>query len=130
MIVVDTSVLVSILEKETDGVQLLQALLENHPRAVSTASLLEAAIVLVRRRGPGAMQDLQDLIAALGIEPVPFTVKQLTYAVEGFCTYGKGMNPVTKLNFGDCFVYGLARSTQAPLLFKGQDFRETDLSFA
>jgi ribonuclease VapC len=31
------------------------------------------------------------------------------------------------LNFGDCFAYALAKSTGEPLLFKGEDFRQTDV---
>ena len=34
------------------------------------------------------------------------------------------------LNFGDCFSYGLARSLEAPLLFKGDNFTATDLAVA
>lgn len=31
------------------------------------------------------------------------------------------------LNFGDCFSYALARLRSAPLLFKGDDFSQTDV---
>ena len=32
------------------------------------------------------------------------------------------------LNFGDCFAYALCKATGQPLLFKGQDFSQTDLA--
>ncbi len=35
-------------------------------------------------------------------------------------------NPA-KLNFGDCFVYALAKTTAQPILFKGDDFSQTDI---
>jgi ribonuclease VapC len=34
------------------------------------------------------------------------------------------------LNFGGCFSYALAKATSEPLLFKGDDFSETDIEAA
>jgi ribonuclease VapC len=34
------------------------------------------------------------------------------------------------LNFGDCFSYALAKLRDEPLLFKGNDFAQTDLRAA
>jgi len=34
------------------------------------------------------------------------------------------------LNFGDCFAYALAKVTGEPLLFKGRDFKRTDITSA
>jgi ribonuclease VapC len=47
-------------------------------------------------------------------------------AADAFARYGKGRHPAG-LNFGDCFAYALARSLNAPLLFKGEDFARTDV---
>jgi ribonuclease VapC len=41
-------------------------------------------------------------------------------------TYGKGNHPAG-LNFGDCFSFALAKATNEPLLFKGDDFAQTDI---
>ena len=38
----------------------------------------------------------------------------------------KGRHPAG-LNFGDCFAYALAKVSAAPLLYKGDDFRQTDV---
>jgi ribonuclease VapC len=43
--------------------------------------------------------------------------------------YGKGRAPAG-LNFGDCFSYALAKTTNRPLLFKGSDFSQTDIATA
>jgi uncharacterized protein with PIN domain len=41
--------------------------------------------------------------------------------------FGKGRHPA-QLNLGDCFAYALApRSRGMPLLFKGDDFNQTDI---
>ncbi|WP_089721447.1 type II toxin-antitoxin system VapC family toxin [Candidatus Entotheonella palauensis] len=47
-------------------------------------------------------------------------------ARQAFRYYGKGRYPAA-LNFGDCFTYALAKSTEEPLLFKGNDFGQTDI---
>ena len=43
--------------------------------------------------------------------------------------FGEGNHPVA-LNFGDCFACALARTTAEPLLFKGEDFSQTDVDAA
>ena len=40
--------------------------------------------------------------------------------------YGKGNHPA-RLNLGDCFSYALSKATGEPLLFKGDDFTQTDI---
>ena len=35
-----------------------------------------------------------------------------------------------RLSFGDCFAYALASVAGEPLLFKGDDFSETDVTVA
>jgi ribonuclease VapC len=62
--------------------------------------------------------------AAIAIESV--TEEQAFIARQAFLDFGKGRHPAG-LNHGDCFSYALAKVTREPLLFKGQDFAQTDL---
>jgi ribonuclease VapC len=48
-------------------------------------------------------------------------------AVACFEAFGKGRHPA-KLNLGDCLSYACARACQSPLLFKGDDFSQTDIA--
>jgi len=48
-------------------------------------------------------------------------------AIRAWQEYGKGQHPAG-LNFGDCFSYALAKATGEPLLFKGVDFAQTDIT--
>ena len=57
---------------------------------------------------------------------VPFDEAQAEIAKRGFQIYGKGRHRAG-LNLGDCFSYALAKSLSEPLLFKGNDFRLTDV---
>lgn len=43
--------------------------------------------------------------------------------------FGRGRHPAG-LNFGDCVSYATASLADAPLLFKGRDFAQTDLRAA
>jgi ribonuclease VapC len=61
------------------------------------------------------------------IEPV--TVEQAYLVRQAFLDFGKGRY-AAGLNFGDCFCYALAKITGEPLLFKGEDFKKTDIPSA
>lgn len=65
----------------------------------------------------------------LGISIVPTDQQQATLAAEAFLRFGKGRHPAG-LNLGDCFSYALAKSLNAPLLYKGEDFGRTDIGSA
>jgi len=60
---------------------------------------------------------------------VPFDDNHLQWALHGWRHYGKGRHQAA-LNLGDCFSYGLAKTLDAPLLFKGEDFQYTDVKVA
>jgi ribonuclease VapC len=60
------------------------------------------------------------------IEIAPVTERQVRTARQAYLDYGRGNHPA-KLNFGDCFAYALAKATREPLLFKGDDFEQTDI---
>ncbi|CAN5295645.1 hypothetical protein BH09PSE1_BH09PSE1_29370 [soil metagenome] len=50
-------------------------------------------------------------------------------ALEAFDRFGKGRHPAA-LNMGDCFAYACAKSLAVPLLYKGDDFAQTDVEAA
>ena len=58
---------------------------------------------------------------------VPVDLEQAHIARAAFSQFGKGRHPAG-LNFGDCFAYALSKSLGEPLLFKGDDFSQTDVT--
>jgi len=48
-------------------------------------------------------------------------------ARDAFNRLGRGRHAAA-LNFGNCFVYALAKSRHEPPLFKGSDFSQTDIT--
>lgn len=57
------------------------------------------------------------------------SAEQITIARLAYRLYGKGRH-IAGLNFGDCFAYGLAKNIGEPLLYKGNDFSQTDIKSA
>jgi ribonuclease VapC len=125
-IVIDTSAIVALVEAEPEAVRFERAILNATSRAVASPSLLEAMMVLSRRRGADSESVVMALIRAFDIVVVAFDEELVTTAFAAFLRFGKGRDRAG-LNFGDCFSYALARSRQAALLFKGTDFGATDL---
>jgi ribonuclease VapC len=125
--VVDTSVLVAIFLLESEAEQFAHAILEAPKAAMSAANLLEAGIILDARIGHADSSELDEFIANVGIEVEPVTLAQGRVAREAYRTYGRGNHPAG-LNFGDCVAYALARITGLPLLFKGDEFAQTDVT--
>ena len=130
MIVVDSSAFLATLQHEPEGPEFTARLMAADQAVVSAVTLQEAAMVLHSRFGPGGVDDLEALIAALAIEVLPFTQEHARLAVQAFARFGKGVSPVGRLNLCDCSAYALAAALDAPLLCKGDDFPATDIRIA
>jgi ribonuclease VapC len=114
-----------LLEKEAE--QFACTILEARRAAISAANLLEASIILDSRIGNQDSSELDEFIANVGIEVEPVTLAQVRVVREAYRAYGRG-NHSAGLNFGDCSAYALAKTTGLPLLFKGHDFAQTDVT--
>ncbi len=125
--VIDTSALLAILFNESDAEYFESALDADTTRLISAASLLETAIVVDVRLGEAGGRELDLLRYEAQITIVPFTAEQAEIARYAYRTYGKGRHPAG-LNYGDCFAYALAKTSGEPLLFKGNDFLQTDIT--
>ena len=97
--------------------------------AIAAPTVLEAATVSEGRLGAEMGRMLDQLLAEMNAEIVPFTAAHVALAREGWRRFGKGRHPAG-LNLGDCFTYALAKSRNQPLLFKGDDFAQTDVKAA
>lgn len=123
--VIDTSAVLAILQNEPERRAINEAVEAADTRAMSVATLVESSIILESRYGPEGVRDLDLYIAKAQVALVPVDAEQAHLARDAFRKYGKGRHRAG-LNFGDCFSYALARSLAEPLLFKGDDFSQTD----
>jgi ribonuclease VapC len=129
-ITLDTSALGAVVFGESDATQFSAAMLANVGDCVlSAATLVEAAIVVEAKQGQGAAQDLRLLLKQIGAEVVPVDAVAASVAIAAWNRFGKGRHPAG-LNFGDCFSYALAKISGAPLLYKGDEFTQTDIARA
>ena len=127
--IIDTSVLVAILDQEPEAERIVRTLASAPEPTLWAANLVEAGIVMQARRGDDGARDLDLLLAKLRVDIAAVTASQADIARKAFRRYGRGRHPAN-LNFGDCFAYALAKDKSAPLLFKGNDFRQTDVMVA
>ena len=128
--IIDTSAIIAILQGEPEAVEFVQLIRATRPVRLSAASYLEAAIVSDRSPDPVVRAGLDALLAELSVIIEPITVEQASLAREAHRAYGRGSGHPARLNFGDCFVYALAKATNEPILYKGTDFALTDIRFA
>lgn len=124
--VIDTSVMLAILQNEPERSIFSEALENADSCCMSAASFVESSMIIESRYGADGVRDLDLLIAKALIALEAVDVEQAHHARRAFRQYGKGRHPAG-LNFGDCFSYALARSRAEPLLFKGADFSLTDI---
>jgi ribonuclease VapC len=124
--VVDSSSVIAILHSEPERELFLQKLSLAKVKLISAASYVEMSTVSMAR---SSFAELDELLQALRIKVVPFDTEQALLAREAYQRYGKSRDKA-RLNLGDCFSYALAKQTGQPILFKGNDFSETDLPAA
>ena len=124
--VIDTSALIAIFLDEPERGAYSRLIIRSESRLMSAMSKLEAGLVAIGRSGSDATARLDRIIEQLAITFVPFDERQADIARDAFARYGKGRHKAA-LNFGDCAAYALAMAEAEPLLFKGTDFRETDV---
>jgi ribonuclease VapC len=129
--IVDASAILAIILEEPDGDAMEDALLLTPGRhhVMSPVNYLEAAVRLDSLKDSKKGAELDALISDFGIDLVQVTPEQAILARDAYKTFGKG-NHRAKLNLGDCFAYALAKARNEPLLFKGDNFRLTDVEAA
>jgi ribonuclease VapC len=126
VIVVNSSALIAIANKEPDW-QPLGALLSHHARfSMSPVNLVEARMVAERL---ASLADVDRLIRDTPVAIVPVDAVQAEAAWMAFKRFGKGRHAAV-LNLADCFAYALAQTLEAPLLYIGREFAATDIRSA
>ncbi len=127
--IVDASALLAILLDEPDAAKFNRAIADElEDMLISPINFVEAA-VRADQRGEQTSNALDEIIKVSGIKIAAVTAHQTRLARQAYQRFGKGNHPA-KLNLGDCFAYALSKARGEPLLFKGDDFRLTDVEAA
>ncbi len=125
--VIDTSALIAILFGEPEARAFSRVIADDPKKLISMFNALETGIVVEAKKGEAGGRELDLLLHRAGIELVSMNIDQMELARSAWRNYGKGNHPAG-LNIGDCCAYALAKYTGEPLLFKGDDFKQTDLN--
>jgi ribonuclease VapC len=130
VIVVDTSAIVAMAFGEPEREVFVQAIQQAEKALISTVSVVEARMVVHGRRGQRAVVLVDDLLRLPTFEIVAPGALEMDAAYSAFVAFGKGSGHPAGLNFGDLFSYALAKVRGLPLLYKGDDFAQTDVPSA
>ncbi len=124
--IVDASALLAIILGEEDGDLYSRAIADEFDDIfISPINFVEAAIK-ADKKGPQTGEALDEIMRVGAIKLAQITRTQAELAREAYRKFGKG-NHEARLNLGDCFAYALAKARSEKLLFKGDDFRLTDI---
>ncbi|MEX0691618.1 MAG: type II toxin-antitoxin system VapC family toxin [Gemmatimonadales bacterium] len=124
--VLDTSAIIAILQQEPPAARLTAVMDADSTRLVSSATVVEASLVLLGRYGDAGEAQLDRFLRKTGAEVVPVGEEHVVLARDAAARFGRGRHAAA-LNFGDCFSYALATVRREPLLFVGSDFDKTDV---
>jgi ribonuclease VapC len=137
----DASVIVAILGREDDSEALLDRLeAAPAPFLVSPPGLFEAVMSLAAKKARDTDSELDSSLidqaqSSVALFAANIKAREIEIspsigraAIEAAKRYGRAVGSPAKLNFGDCFAYACAKEHGAVLLYKGNDFAQTDLA--
>jgi ribonuclease VapC len=129
---IDASALVAVLAREPDAQAFAAPLetetyLRTHPLSVWEASL--AIIRLNEVDHAVAVSRVEALLTQAKVEVLSCDHLDAVAAVLAHQRYGRRRHPAA-LNMADCFSYAMAKRRGLKLLYKGDDFAQTDIESA
>jgi ribonuclease VapC len=126
--ILDSSAIIAVLRDEPEAVACAEVIDTAPGCRLSAVNFLETAIVFDAHRDPVISRRLDEFLRKAGVVIEPVTEEQALIARQAYRDFGKGSGHPAKLNFGDCFAFALAAVTGEELLFKGNDFCETNIA--
>ncbi|MCZ4354153.1 type II toxin-antitoxin system VapC family toxin [Roseovarius aestuarii] len=137
---IDASAIFAVLNREA-GYEDLARRIDDVADQLYTSPLsrFEASVSLARQRSgkdkkpsPELVQECAALVSAFVKEvkakDIHITSSIGDGAIRAAAEYGKTVGHAADLNFGDCFTYACAKAYRLKLIYKGNDFSETDLA--
>lgn len=128
---VDASAMVAVLAPETDHGLFESRIADASLRLFSPIAAWETVVTLCRICKASevlARKRLESFLRTFDFKMVAIGDREHIVALDAFSRYGKGRHPA-RLNMGDCFAYACAQTNDARLLYKGEDFAQTDLAW-
>ncbi len=130
-LLIDASALVAIATRERDAEALAEEISGHADKLCCSVGVWETARAIARKRSVSvrdAGRAIERLCADFDIRVVAVGAGEASIAIDAHDRYGKGTGHPAQLNMGDCFAYACAKTNNARLLYKGNDFSATDLA--
>jgi ribonuclease VapC len=124
-IVIDSSALIAIFFGEPEADTFARLIRESNGH-ISASNVYETEVVVLRRMGPDKVHRVRDFLTRGHVTIHAFDDSQAQEAAKVYAEFGKGCHPAG-LNLMDCAAHALAKSLDASLLYKGNDFTQTDI---
>jgi len=128
----DASAIIAIIARESDATALAGRLRQANEVHTSPIAIYEAVLGLARV-GNTSIQEaeavLERFLEEVQAQTISISAEVGRAAIAAFARFGKGRHPAG-LNMGDCFAYACANELDLPLLFKVNDFPQTDIAVA
>jgi ribonuclease VapC len=125
-VIIDASALLAVVLAEPDAARYARAIASAAEPSMPSVTWFEASMQVDAGGDEIAVSRFDDFVRDFDIRIIPFTAEHARHARIGRRLYGRNNHPA-RLNFGDCMVYGVAKAEREPLLFKGNDFSQTDI---
>lgn len=127
--ILDASAIVAVLREEEGHPRLIEAMSTADVLGIGAPTLFETGMVVVSLFDLQGRSLLARFLEEREVTVISFGERHWGVATEAFIRYGKGRHPA-RLNLGDCMTYATAKVADAPLLFVGNDFSQTDIAVA
>ena len=128
----DASALCAVLLQEDDG-DLYDAKVAGASAPLTSAVAVFETVLAVARASQSdvvtARRAVSEYLEVSNVRMVAIGESELDRALDAFDRFGQGRHPA-RLNMGDCLAYACAKTNGVPLLFKGDDFMQTDIAIA
>lgn len=126
----ETSALVAILKNEPERADFIEEIQRCRACITSPVSVFEASIALSTLTGSctSALSEVMRFLTMSKVSIVGIGQDVLQELALVRDRYGKGSRHPARLNMGDCFSYAVAKQANVFLLYKGEDFAQTDLA--
>lgn len=127
---VDASALVAFITGEAEQ-SVVGATIASDPDPLWSAMTCWEAVAALKNSYDLTIEEARDEVersaSVMELRLVRIDREELEIALNAYQRYGKGQHPA-RLNMGDCFAYACAKTNNAQLLYKGDDFARTDLA--
>jgi ribonuclease VapC len=128
---VDASALVAFIAGEPER-PTIAAQVAADPDPLWSAMTCWEAVAALRNGYKVSLEEARDEVEStarrMELRLIRIDRDELDAALDAYARYGKGSHHPARLNMGDCFAYACAKTNNAVLLYKGDDFAQTDLA--